>query len=148
MPLRFLILQVPLPFLKESSCNSRHKITFRDYSTLQRFQFFRSNRTAPHRMLSGYALFIHYTEFIKDIKKEIPSRIRYSTQDFIKYLQTAKLSFFCNNFERNFNRNFLVKFDDCFVVTNFLHCILNNDNLTIDVVTQFSKFFSNLNITY
>ena len=80
------------------------------------------------------------------IKKEIPSRFS-STRDLIKYLQTAKLSFFCNNFERNFNRNFLVKFNDCFVMTNFFYRILNNDNLTIDVVTQFSQFFSNLNIT-
>ena len=83
---------------------------------------------------------------IKIIKKEIPSRFS-STRDLIKYLQTAKLSFFCNNFERNFNRNFLVKFNDCFVMTNFFYRILNNDNLTIDVVTQFSQFFSNLNIT-
>ena len=80
------------------------------------------------------------------IKKEIPSRFS-STRDLIKYLQTAKLSFFCNNFKRNFNRNFLVKFNDCFVMTNFFYRILNNDNLTIDVVTQFSQFFSNLNIT-
>ena len=83
---------------------------------------------------------------IKIIKKEIPSRFS-STRNPIKYLQTAKLSFFCNNFERNFNRNFLVKFNDCFVMTNFFYRILNNDNLTIDVVTQFSQFFSNLNIT-
>ena len=79
--------------------------------------------------------------------KKIPRRNK-SDRGIIKYLQTAKLSFFCNNFKRNLNRNFLMKFNDCLVMTNFLNLILNNNNLTIDVVTQFSQFFSNLDVTY
>ncbi len=90
---------------------------------------------------------IHSSKRTAGIKKE-PRTDSTSARGFIKYLQTAKLSFFCNNFERNFNRNFLVKFNDCLIVANFLNLILNNDNLTIDVVTQFSQFFSNLDVTY
>ena len=41
-----------------------------------------------------------------------------------------------------------MKFNGCGVLTNFLHLTFHNDNLTIDVVTQFSQFVSNLDIAY
>ena len=80
--------------------------------------------------------------------KKNPQSDSTSNRGLIKYLQITKLSFFCNYFKRNFYRYFLVKFNDSFVLTNFFNLILNNDNLTIDVMTQFSQFISNLNVTY
>ena len=60
----------------------------------------------------------------------------------LKYLQIL----FSNYFERDLYRNFLVKFNDSFVRTNFFHCIFHNDNLSVNLVTQFFQFLSNLNV--
>lgn len=79
-----------------------------------------------------------------DTKKGKCAQSTFPLKPYTEYI----LSFFCNYFERNFYRNFLVKFNHSFVVSNFFYVVFNNDNLTIDVVTQLSQFISNLNITY
>lgn len=53
------------------------------------------------------------------------------------------LSFFSNNLERNFNRNFLVEVNCSYVRTNFLY-ILHSDDLTIDVEALLTESFSNV----
>lgn len=50
-------------------------------------------------------------------------------------------------FERNFYRNFFVQFNDSFVSTNFFHSVFYNDDLSVDLVAQFSQFLSDLDVT-
>ena len=53
------------------------------------------------------------------------------------------LSFFSNNLERNFNRDFLVEVNCSYVRTNFLY-VLHSDDLTIDVEALLTESFSNV----
>ena len=41
-----------------------------------------------------------------------------------------------------------MKFYDCVVFADFFYGVLDNDNLAVDVVTEFFKGFSNLDVVY
>ena len=90
----------------------------------------------------------HTTLFLSPHKKIKNPEQTYIHSGDLSSIYRYKLSFFCNNFERNFYRNFLVKFNDSFVVSNFFYIVFYKDNLAIDVVTQLSQFISNLNAAH
>ena len=51
-------------------------------------------------------------------------------------------------FERNFNRHFLVEVDFRGVFAEFLNGFLEHDDFAVDVVAEFFKCFSNLDVVY
>ena len=99
-------------------------------------------------VLRGDKYTIAYRTKYKSASKKITPVRHLPNRGFYQVFTDNKLSFFGYYFERNFNSYFLMKFYKCSVVTNFFNLTLNKDNLTIDVMTQFSQFICNLNIAY